>query len=145
MTSPVTVVRRRITVQGVVQGVGFRPYLVRLVQELGLSGECRNDTTCVIVEVEGPAADLDALERRIPAEAPPLARITAIAATELPGRASNGGRPACGSLPPPPAQAPARWSRPTRRLASTACASSPTPPIDDTGIRSSPAPTAGLG
>ena len=68
-------VRRGLEVRGLVQGVGFRPYVARLAAELGVTGWCRNDATCVVVEVEGPAAVVAEFERRLPAEAPPLARV----------------------------------------------------------------------
>ena len=45
--------RRRLVVRGVVQGVGFRPHVARLAEELSLAGSCRNDATCVVIEVEG--------------------------------------------------------------------------------------------
>ncbi len=48
-----TTERRRIRVGGVVQGVGFRPFVHRLATELGLSGHVGNDTEGVFVEVEG--------------------------------------------------------------------------------------------
>ena len=46
-------VRHRIRVAGVVQGVGFRPFVHRLAPELGLAGHVGNDTDGVFVEVEG--------------------------------------------------------------------------------------------
>ncbi len=76
-------VRRRLIVQGVVQGVGFRPYLALLAGELGLAGSVHNDSTGVEVEVEGPAAAVDRFERRLPVEAPPLARIESTTAVDL--------------------------------------------------------------
>lgn len=78
-TAPATViVRNRLAIRGVVQGVGFRPHLSRLAVELGLTGTCHNDASCVIAEVEGPESDVIDFERRLVAEAPPLARITSL-------------------------------------------------------------------
>lgn len=78
--------RHRITVRGVVQGVGFRPFVARLAAELNLSGHVGNDDVSVFVEVEGPAAALAEFQRRVREDAPPLARVAmvdsvAIAAT----------------------------------------------------------------
>ena len=67
-----------IRVRGTVQGVGFRPFVWRLARELGLRGEVLNDGTGVLVRAWGEAATLDALARRILAEAPPLARIESL-------------------------------------------------------------------
>jgi hydrogenase maturation protein HypF len=79
--------RRGVVVRGVVQGVGFRPFVYRLALEEGLAGFIGNDTDGVTIEVEGPAERLEAFLSRLRAEAPPLARIDSIAAREL---AANG-------------------------------------------------------
>jgi hypothetical protein len=49
--------RRGVLVSGVVQGVGFRPFVYRLAQEEGLSGLIGNDTDGVTIEVEGMAGE----------------------------------------------------------------------------------------
>ena len=67
--------RRRIRVDGTVQGVGFRPYVYRLARELGLGGHVLNDERGVLVEVEGDVAALTSFAQRLPSEAPPLARV----------------------------------------------------------------------
>lgn len=72
------IVRARITVTGVVQGVGFRPFVHRLATELGLSGFVGNDSAAVFIEVQGPTEAIAELARRLPAEPPPLALITGI-------------------------------------------------------------------
>jgi hydrogenase maturation protein HypF len=76
--------RRRLVVQGVVQGVGFRPYVARLAVDLGLGGRCRNDSTCVVVEVEGAAEAVGRFAVRLVEEAPPLARIMRLTSSPLP-------------------------------------------------------------
>jgi hydrogenase maturation protein HypF len=77
-------VRRGVVVRGVVQGVGFRPFVFRLAMEEGLAGFIGNDTDGVTIEVEGPANCVDAFVRRLSAEAPPLARIDDVVVRELP-------------------------------------------------------------
>ena len=71
-------VRQRFTVTGVVQGVGFRPFVHRIASELGLTGFVGNDSGAVFLEVQGPTARIDEFHRRLRAEAPPLAAISAI-------------------------------------------------------------------
>jgi len=75
--------RRGVVVCGVVQGVGFRPFVYRLAMEEALAGFIGNDTDGVTIEVEGPAARVEAFLQRLRAEAPPLARIDSIAVREL--------------------------------------------------------------
>jgi hydrogenase maturation protein HypF len=76
-------VRQRFTVTGVVQGVGFRPFVHRVASELGLAGFVGNDSGAVFVEVQGECAGLDEFARRLRSEAPPLARITGISVADL--------------------------------------------------------------
>jgi hydrogenase maturation protein HypF len=71
-------VRQRFTVTGVVQGVGFRPFVHRIASELGLTGFVGNDSGAVFLEVQGPTARIDEFHRRLRAEAPPLAAISAV-------------------------------------------------------------------
>ncbi|HEX8939163.1 MAG TPA: carbamoyltransferase HypF [Candidatus Limnocylindrales bacterium] len=82
-TGPGERLGRRLLVTGVVQGVGFRPFVWRLASELGLDGRVRNRAGEVEVEVAGPSPALAALERRLVADAPPRARVEAVAALEL--------------------------------------------------------------
>jgi len=75
--------RQRLTVRGIVQGVGFRPFIYRLAHELSLSGWVRNDGKGVSIEVEGEAAKLAALQKRLRKEAPALARLDSVQAEEI--------------------------------------------------------------
>jgi hydrogenase maturation protein HypF len=65
--------RRGISVRGIVQGVGFRPFIYALARRHGLAGLVRNDAEGVHVEVEGDAERLNLFLRGIEEEAPPLA------------------------------------------------------------------------
>lgn len=75
---------RRIRVRGQVQGVGFRPFVYRLAQELKLAGWVRNDGEGVDIEAQGAAQAVEALIVRLETEAPPLASVTAVEAAEAP-------------------------------------------------------------
>jgi len=75
--------RRRIVVSGVVQGVGFRPFVHGLATRAGLSGFVGNDSGSVFVEVEGPAAALDVFAQALHSEAPPLAHVEAVEVAAL--------------------------------------------------------------
>jgi hydrogenase maturation protein HypF len=77
------VARRQLRVTGTVQGVGFRPFVYRHAVALGLHGFVRNDTTGVLIEVEGPASAIASLERLLVEEPPPLARVDRVRATDL--------------------------------------------------------------
>ncbi|MBS1144852.1 MAG: (NiFe) hydrogenase maturation protein HypF [Proteobacteria bacterium] len=67
---------RRFRIRGLVQGVGFRPYVWRLANELGLTGWVRNDGAGVLLTVNGE--NWPKFKSRLPLEAPRLARIDAI-------------------------------------------------------------------
>jgi len=68
-------------VEGVVQGVGFRPFVHALATGLGLTGLVGNDLDGVFAEVEGPAAAVSEFLRRLERDAPPLARIERVTVT----------------------------------------------------------------
>ncbi|MDO8392080.1 MAG: carbamoyltransferase HypF [Actinomycetota bacterium] len=69
----------RLRVTGVVQGVGFRPFVHRLATSLDLHGTVRNDAAGVLIDVFGPAEVLDEFVRRVAIDAPPLASVTGVA------------------------------------------------------------------
>jgi hydrogenase maturation protein HypF len=67
--------RRRLRVNGVVQGVGFRPFVHRLASERGIGGHVLNDGGDVLIEAEGEPEALESLAASLISEAPELARI----------------------------------------------------------------------
>ncbi|HEX4202782.1 MAG TPA: carbamoyltransferase HypF [Ktedonobacteraceae bacterium] len=81
-TTGSTIQRWRFLVQGIVQGVGFRPFIYTQAIRLGLVGFVLNDSQGVTIEVEGSSEALDHFQDALREQAPPLARIDAIA-TEL--------------------------------------------------------------
>ncbi|GAB4575599.1 MAG: carbamoyltransferase HypF [Anaerolineae bacterium] len=76
--------RRHIHVDGVVQGVGFRPFIYGLALRHGLVGWVLNSSSGVDIEVESTPDVLDAFQRAIVAEAPPLARIDRVQVDVIP-------------------------------------------------------------
>jgi len=69
---------RRLVVRGVVQGVGFRPFVYRLAHRHALDGWVANSSSGVVIEVTGPDDALAVFERDLTAEAPVLARIESV-------------------------------------------------------------------
>jgi hydrogenase maturation protein HypF len=75
--------REKLLIHGVVQGVGFRPFVYRLAQQEELAGFIGNDTAGVTIEIEGTRARVEAFRRRLEAEAPPLAHIDSVIAQAI--------------------------------------------------------------
>lgn len=71
--------RVRVQVTGTVQGVGFRPFVHRLAQDLRLGGFVLNQPSGALLEAEGEPSEVDELLARLAGEAPPLARIERLA------------------------------------------------------------------
>lgn len=80
--------RLKLRVSGVVQGVGFRPFVFGLAKRFDLSGYVLNDTRGVQIEVEGAAVEAFCASLR--SEAPSLARIAAVDVEDLPLMADSG-------------------------------------------------------
>jgi len=74
---------KHIELTGVVQGVGFRPFVYNLALAHGLRGWVRNTSAGVEIEVEGVADALDAFVNGLTSQAPPLARIESVSATDV--------------------------------------------------------------
>ncbi|MFE9008056.1 carbamoyltransferase HypF [Streptomyces sp. NPDC007875] len=75
---------------GVVQGVGFRPFVHALATELGLAGQVANDPTGARIEIEGRPDAVAAFCHRLTADAPPLTDIVSVSTTELPPAGAPG-------------------------------------------------------
>jgi hydrogenase maturation protein HypF len=68
--------RKKILINGIVQGVGFRPFVYRLAHDMNLTGFIINSSKGVVVEIEGDPSIIDQFHNRLLAETPPLATIT---------------------------------------------------------------------
>ncbi|MFD3523207.1 carbamoyltransferase HypF [Streptomyces sp. NPDC058653] len=77
-------VRRRFEVRGVVQGVGFRPFVYVTAAELALTGSVANTGSGVVAEVEGDAGAVAEFGRRLRSDPPPLAVVESVTATDRP-------------------------------------------------------------
>ncbi len=75
---------RRIHITGVVQGVGFRPFVYNLATGLGVAGWVLNSSAGVEIEAVAPHKQLEEFTRRLQADAPPLARIETVTITPIP-------------------------------------------------------------
>jgi len=81
--APPEAVRRRVRVRGMVQGVGFRPFVHRLARTFGLAGWVYNDDDGVLLEIEGPAHDVHAFLRALVGEAPTASVIEEIISSDV--------------------------------------------------------------
>jgi hydrogenase maturation protein HypF len=81
---------RRIRVRGVVQGVGFRPWVYRLAREAGIAGRVRNDTAGVTIDAFGDGAALEAFLARLGGSPPPAASIRDLRWEPIPGEDCGG-------------------------------------------------------
>ncbi|MUL80318.1 MULTISPECIES: carbamoyltransferase HypF [unclassified Mycolicibacterium] len=82
--------RLRIGVHGVVQGVGFRPFVYTTAATLGLTGCVRNDSSGAVIEVEGTPGDLETFLRRLRTDPPVLAVIESVETQPMPVSGGTG-------------------------------------------------------
>ncbi len=85
--SPVTThppMATRLEINGIVQGVGFRPFIYGLARHYGLTGEVANTATGVSLLLEGPADQIQSFIDDLPRRKPPLAQIVEISRTPVP-------------------------------------------------------------
>jgi hydrogenase maturation protein HypF len=94
VTSVPAVIRTAVRVEGIVQGVGFRPFVYSLATGLGLSGLVGNDVDGVFAEVEGTPAAVREFLLILERDAPPLARIERVMATPMTPSGSTSATPA---------------------------------------------------
>ncbi|MBI5523024.1 MAG: carbamoyltransferase HypF [Desulfarculus sp.] len=91
MAAPPEQIREQARVSGVVQGVGFRPFVHNLARDLGLSGWVTNTAAGVELAVQGPAPAIEEFFHRLEAEAPPLALIQEVGRQPLEPLAGQSG------------------------------------------------------
>ncbi len=75
---------RRIEARGTVQGVGFRPWVVRLARGAGVTGRVRNHARGVTIEAFGTERDLESFIQRLRADGPASARLVELSASPIP-------------------------------------------------------------
>jgi len=71
-----TFIAKRLIIRGMVQGVGFRPFIFNLANRLSLKGNVSNISSGALINIEGRAGDIESFCDLIPAQCPPLALIT---------------------------------------------------------------------
>ncbi|GAA2264431.1 carbamoyltransferase HypF [Streptomyces amakusaensis] len=87
---PSVALRRRVAVRGVVQGVGFRPFVFTLAAELGLGGHVGNTGDGVLAEIEGPPDAVDSFCLRVRTDAPPSARVVSVRHEDIAATGARG-------------------------------------------------------
>jgi len=84
-----TFLSKRITIKGMVQGVGFRPFIYNLANRFFLKGDVSNTSSGVLINVEGRAGDIESFYSLISLKCPPLAQITDISIQNIPFKKFN--------------------------------------------------------
>ena len=82
-TSTAALIRKRIRVRGIVQGVGFRPFVYNLAHQLGLTGYVLNSSAGVTIEIEGGEPAVSQFVATLRNSPPPLAQIEDVAIADL--------------------------------------------------------------
>src|ERR1017187_1513983 len=84
VTTPAASARRKhIEVRGIVQGVGFRPFVYKLAHSLRLTGYVFNSSSGVTIEIEGAQQDVDRFIQTLQASPPQLSAISTIAISDV--------------------------------------------------------------
>ena len=82
--------RKRIHVRGIVQGVGFRPWVFNLAEQFHLAGSVRHTPDGVLIEVEGRASAIAQFMQTLESNPPPLAQISSVIAENVAPQAETG-------------------------------------------------------
>lgn len=81
--APINPAARKIKITGIVQGVGFRPFIYQLARQYELNGNVANTSSGVTVHVEGLPGKIDSFLTDIEAKAPPLSQITQVSSHSI--------------------------------------------------------------
>src|SRR3990170_1950261 len=84
MTMERETTRAKIRVKGIVQGVGFRPFIHNLAKRHNLKGFCLNDSEGVLIEAEGRSIDVKTFITEIKESPPPLSKVDEVIVEKLP-------------------------------------------------------------
>ncbi|WP_303721946.1 carbamoyltransferase HypF [Malonomonas rubra] len=84
------VIAKQIRIEGIVQGVGFRPFVYRMASERELFGTVLNDSQGVLIDIEGEEETVSAFILAIKTELPPLASISRMQITDIPAVGKTG-------------------------------------------------------
>ena len=82
--APINTAARKVEITGIVQGVGFRPFIYQLARQYKLNGNVANTSSGVTVYVEGLPEKIDSFLTDIEAKAPPLSQITQVSSRPIP-------------------------------------------------------------
>lgn len=82
-------IRKRVHVRGIVQGVGFRPFVYNLARVLGLTGYVFNSSAGVTIEIEGGTSAVEQFLQTLRQSPPPLSHIADIAISDIPSQGEN--------------------------------------------------------
>jgi hydrogenase maturation protein HypF len=83
LSAPIPQARKKLGVTGLVQGVGFRPFVYRLARSHNLAGWVRNTSRGVEIEVEGEPSSLDLFVSQLSREAPALSRVEGVVSEDV--------------------------------------------------------------
>ena len=84
INTPPDLIRKQIRINGIVQGVGFRPFIYNLANRYHLTGTVTNSADGVIIEIQGRESAMDKFSNSIQVEAPPISMISSMNSFEIP-------------------------------------------------------------